>query len=238
MLTKFISVSETCFQNTKTALKNQQASIQGLETQIGQLARLISERTQVSFPSNTESNPREQINTITIQDEEWLVAPELEPKQETMKSRTLDKSKSSQDELNTSPNQLKVRDKVQLDATYPQITTFEPNEEIPLTVLSNFPYGTVEVIHPKFGTFKSKNVSPTQDSIKFPRSCDVPVGNPTKVTRAIDMTVPTDVVEPVKITWVCTCVHGYGRSEQRSTWPCNIAVYPMRPISKTTKHTG
>ncbi|KAK5846848.1 hypothetical protein PVK06_003147 [Gossypium arboreum] len=32
MLSKFISVSETRFQNTETALKNQQASIQGLET--------------------------------------------------------------------------------------------------------------------------------------------------------------------------------------------------------------
>ncbi|KAG8474460.1 hypothetical protein CXB51_031443 [Gossypium anomalum] len=32
MLTKFISMSETRFQNTETALKNQQASIQGLET--------------------------------------------------------------------------------------------------------------------------------------------------------------------------------------------------------------
>ncbi|KAG8493789.1 hypothetical protein CXB51_011098 [Gossypium anomalum] len=34
MLSKFISVSETRFQNTETALKNQQASIQRLETQI------------------------------------------------------------------------------------------------------------------------------------------------------------------------------------------------------------
>ncbi|KAK5819638.1 hypothetical protein PVK06_024655 [Gossypium arboreum] len=42
MLSKFISVSETRFQNTKIALKNQQASIHGLETQIGQLSKLIS----------------------------------------------------------------------------------------------------------------------------------------------------------------------------------------------------
>ncbi|KAK5776564.1 hypothetical protein PVK06_044524 [Gossypium arboreum] len=43
MLSKFISVLETRFQNTETALKNQQASIQGLKTQIGQLSKLISE---------------------------------------------------------------------------------------------------------------------------------------------------------------------------------------------------
>ncbi|PPS07730.1 hypothetical protein GOBAR_AA12913 [Gossypium barbadense] len=122
----------------------------------------------------------EQINAITIQDAEGLVAPEPESKQDTMeivtknayepcsnnnkgpiyeerrlqieeldewrtqKPRTPNKSKSSQDELNTSPNQLKVGDKVLLDTTDPRITTSEPNEEIPLTVLSIFPYGTVE----------------------------------------------------------------------------------------------
>ncbi|KAK5833771.1 hypothetical protein PVK06_017629 [Gossypium arboreum] len=44
MLSKFITMAETHFQNTETALKTQQASIQGLETQIGQLSKLISER--------------------------------------------------------------------------------------------------------------------------------------------------------------------------------------------------
>ncbi|PPR84638.1 hypothetical protein GOBAR_AA36074 [Gossypium barbadense] len=76
---------------------------------------------------------------------------------QTQKSRTPDKSKSSQDELNTSPNQLKVGDKVLLDAADPRITTSEPNEKILLTVLTIFPYGIVEVNHPKFGAFKVNN---------------------------------------------------------------------------------
>ncbi|XP_052489795.1 uncharacterized protein LOC128042488 [Gossypium raimondii] len=59
MLMKFISVSETRFQNTEAALKNQQASTQGLENQIGQLVKLISKRPQGSLPSNTETNPKE-----------------------------------------------------------------------------------------------------------------------------------------------------------------------------------
>ncbi|KAG8493031.1 hypothetical protein CXB51_010401 [Gossypium anomalum] len=50
-LSKFISVLETHFQNTETALKNQQASIQGHETQIGQLSKLISEQQQGSLPT-------------------------------------------------------------------------------------------------------------------------------------------------------------------------------------------
>ncbi|PPS12777.1 hypothetical protein GOBAR_AA07861 [Gossypium barbadense] len=193
MLKKFISVSETRFQNTETALKNQQASIQGLKTQIRQLAKLISERPQGSLPSNTESNQREQLNAPTIQDEEGLVEkprPEMVVSEETVmknvyelrsnnnngpiyeeqrlqieeldewwtqKLRTPDKPKPSQDEFNTLPNQLNVRDKVLLDAANPRITTSEPNEEIPLTVLSIFPYGIVKVNHLKFNTFKVNN---------------------------------------------------------------------------------
>ncbi|PPR98801.1 hypothetical protein GOBAR_AA21860 [Gossypium barbadense] len=200
MLTKFISVSETRFQNTETTLKNQQALIQGFKTQIGQLAKLISERPQGSLPSNTESNPMEQLNAIAIQDEEGLVAKprpetgisigkdevghnEAKPKTSsknihkpsnnkepiheerrlrieeldewrTHKLRKHDKPKPRHVEFNSSKNQLKVGDKVLLDAADPRIATSEPNEKTPLMVISIFPYGTVEVNHSKFGTFK------------------------------------------------------------------------------------
>ncbi|KAG8500789.1 hypothetical protein CXB51_002801 [Gossypium anomalum] len=87
MLSKFISVSETRFQNTKTAFKNQQILIQWLETQIGQLSKLISERPQGSLPSNTEPNPREQLNPINVQDKEGFVEPEPELMQETVVSK-------------------------------------------------------------------------------------------------------------------------------------------------------
>ncbi|PPR86198.1 hypothetical protein GOBAR_AA34493 [Gossypium barbadense] len=185
-----------------------------------------------SLPSNTESNPREQLNAITIQDEEGLVAPEPESRKETVvskgkgevdhndkklvskeykphvpysnatrkdhtdkqfeirsknlhepcssknkrpmyeeqrlqikeldewrthKPRTHDKLKPRHDELNVTPNQLKVGDKVLLHAEDPRISTCEPNGAIPFTVLSIFPYRTVEVIHPKFSTFKVNN---------------------------------------------------------------------------------
>ncbi|KAG8485710.1 hypothetical protein CXB51_019032 [Gossypium anomalum] len=85
MLSKFISVSKTRFQNTETALKNQQASIQGLETQIGQLSKLISKRPQGSLPSNTEPNPREQLNAIDAQ--EGCIETEPEPRQENVESK-------------------------------------------------------------------------------------------------------------------------------------------------------
>ncbi|PPS18020.1 hypothetical protein GOBAR_AA02561 [Gossypium barbadense] len=188
---------ETRFQNTETTLKNQQVSIQGLETQIGQLSKLIFERPQGTLPSNTEPNPREHFNEISTQDKEGFIAPEPELMQETVvstsksgklsfkevhescsrndrghiyeerrlqikeldewrahKLRTHDKPELHQNKADTFPNQLKVGDKVLLDAADPHIVTTTPNKEIPLTVLSIFPFDTVEVSHPKYGTFK------------------------------------------------------------------------------------
>ncbi|PPS09560.1 hypothetical protein GOBAR_AA11084 [Gossypium barbadense] len=150
-----------------------------------------------SLPSNTESNPREHLNTISTQDKEGFIAPEPDLMEETVvskgkseklsfkevhepcssndrghiheerrlrieepdewqahKPKTHDKPKLRQKKPDTSPNQLRVGDKVFLDATDPHIVTTTPNEEIPFTVLSIFPFGTVEVSHPKFGTFK------------------------------------------------------------------------------------
>ncbi|PPS20405.1 hypothetical protein GOBAR_AA00184 [Gossypium barbadense] len=73
------------------------------------------------------------------------------------KSRTPDKLNLRQNKLNPFPNQLKVGDSVLLDATDPHIVATTSNEEIPLTVLKIFPFGTVEVSHPKFDTFKVNN---------------------------------------------------------------------------------
>ncbi|PPR93871.1 hypothetical protein GOBAR_AA26802 [Gossypium barbadense] len=105
MLTKFISVSETHFQNTETALKNQQALIQGFKIQIDQLAKLISERPQGSLPSNTESNPREHLNAITIRDKEGVVEPEPKPK--SRKEILVSKGKGEVDHNEQKPEPLK-----------------------------------------------------------------------------------------------------------------------------------
>ncbi|PPS08766.1 hypothetical protein GOBAR_AA11870 [Gossypium barbadense] len=176
---------------------------QGDRTQIGQLAKSIFERPQGSLPSNTESNPREQLNAIAIQDEEGLVA---KPRPETVvskgknevgqndpksKSRTPDKPKSSQDKLNTSPNQLGVGEKVLLDVADPRIATPKPSEEIPLTVLSTFPYGIVEAHGCALGCVKTgQDFFPTRDAINLPRLCDMAVGEMTKTTRAQDTPMP------------------------------------------------
>ncbi|PPS20004.1 hypothetical protein GOBAR_AA00559 [Gossypium barbadense] len=201
MLAKFISVSETHFQNTET------------------LAKLISKRPQGSLPRNIESNLKEQLNAITSQGEEGLVTPEPEPKQETEISKG--KGEVDHNEQKPMPNAMKflnelLANKRKLDEAFntskiegdclnhstktgnmmqptlqemsrkarflttagtiidvgtgeltlcvrdetiilqsrnssntskieePHIVTAKPNEEIPLTVLSIFPFGTVE----------------------------------------------------------------------------------------------
>ncbi|PPR96282.1 hypothetical protein GOBAR_AA24389 [Gossypium barbadense] len=80
-----------------------------------------------------------------IHEERRLQIEELD-EWRTHKSRTHEKPKLRQNELNTFPNQLKVRDKVLLDIVDPHIVITKPNEEIPLTVLSIFPFGTVKNI--------------------------------------------------------------------------------------------
>ncbi|PPS13998.1 hypothetical protein GOBAR_AA06585 [Gossypium barbadense] len=155
MLTKFISVSENHFQNTKIALKNQQVSIQGLETQIGQHAKLISEQPQGSLPSNTESNPREQLNAITVREKEGLVEPEPESRQGIVVSKGKDEvDHSEQKPVNSHfvwvMKQSLFKLETHLKSIYepysvdPRIATAEPNGAIPFTVLNIFPYGTVE----------------------------------------------------------------------------------------------
>ncbi|PPS14304.1 hypothetical protein GOBAR_AA06271 [Gossypium barbadense] len=103
--------------------------------------------------SKSTHEPCSSNNEKPIYEERWLQIEELDEWQ-THKPRTHDKPNPRHDELNISPNQLKVGDKVLLDAPDLRIATLEPNGAIPLMVLSIFPYGTVEVIHSKFETFK------------------------------------------------------------------------------------
>ena len=51
---------------TETTFQNQAASIRNLEVQMGQIANLLSSRPQGSLPSNTETNPKEQMNAIIL----------------------------------------------------------------------------------------------------------------------------------------------------------------------------
>ncbi|PPS08319.1 hypothetical protein GOBAR_AA12324 [Gossypium barbadense] len=156
-------MSKTRFQNTKTTLKNQQASIQGLETQIGQLSKLISERPQGSLPSNTKPNPREHLNTISTQDKEGFIAPEPELMQEIVVRKG--KSEVSSRfvwEMKRLPFKLVILASYR---TLKKLSFKEVHElcsrnhrghihEERRLRIEELDECTVEVSHPKFGTFK------------------------------------------------------------------------------------
>ncbi|GKV49749.1 hypothetical protein SLEP1_g56483 [Rubroshorea leprosula] len=46
--------------------QNQDAAIRNIETQLGQIADMVSRRVQGGLPSNSEKNPREQLKAITL----------------------------------------------------------------------------------------------------------------------------------------------------------------------------
>ncbi|XP_048227263.1 uncharacterized protein LOC125369290 [Ricinus communis] len=75
LMMKFVTSIETRFQQTDSALRNHQASIQNLENHIGQISKMFSERQQGALPSTTESNLREHVNAITLHSGKLVSAP-------------------------------------------------------------------------------------------------------------------------------------------------------------------
>ncbi|XP_027337191.1 uncharacterized protein LOC113850866 [Abrus precatorius] len=100
LMTKFIQTSKSRFQSTETALRNQQASIHNLEIQLGQISRLLLERPQGSLPSNTETNPREQVNAITLRSGRTL---QEKGKQETKKDAVEEEDKCQEETVEKPP---------------------------------------------------------------------------------------------------------------------------------------
>ncbi|KAL5577772.1 hypothetical protein UlMin_019471 [Ulmus minor] len=52
--------------DTQANFRNQGSSIRNLEHQVGEISKLLTERTQGPLPSNTERNPREHAKAITL----------------------------------------------------------------------------------------------------------------------------------------------------------------------------
>ncbi|KAL2497461.1 Uncharacterized protein Adt_23011 [Abeliophyllum distichum] len=74
--------------------KRQDVAIKNIENQIGQLAKLLTERQLRTWPSNTEVNPKEQVNEITTRSRVEL--PEIH-----MKRPGVDKETTSSNERET-----------------------------------------------------------------------------------------------------------------------------------------
>ncbi|GKU88727.1 hypothetical protein SLEP1_g2957 [Rubroshorea leprosula] len=84
---KFVSSTEIRFQN-------QDAVIQNIETQLGQIADMVSGRVQGGLPSNSEKNPREQLKAITLRSGKEL----KEVEQSDGKEEGVEASESKQEE--------------------------------------------------------------------------------------------------------------------------------------------
>ncbi|XP_061344196.1 uncharacterized protein LOC133290156, partial [Gastrolobium bilobum] len=72
-------------QETRASFRNQEASIRNLETQIGQLSRQFNERTQGTFPSNTDVNPNAHCKAITTRSG-IVIEPVIKPSVEKKKA--------------------------------------------------------------------------------------------------------------------------------------------------------
>ena len=64
-----------------------EAYLRNLETQVGQLAHQLSGRTYGNLPSNTERNPREEVNAITLRNGRELEEVEKEPRERVKKDK-------------------------------------------------------------------------------------------------------------------------------------------------------
>ncbi|KAI3739925.1 hypothetical protein L2E82_30338 [Cichorium intybus] len=65
ILGKFMEGLEKRHTTTEVQLRNQAASIQNIENQIGQISKVLQERLPGTLPTNTEPNPRAQAKAIT-----------------------------------------------------------------------------------------------------------------------------------------------------------------------------
>ncbi|PPS13538.1 hypothetical protein GOBAR_AA07038 [Gossypium barbadense] len=134
------------------------------------------------------------------------------------KSRTHDKPKLCQNKPDTSLHQLKVGDKVLLDVADPHIVTTTLNEEIPLIVLSIFPFGTVEVSHPKFSTFKF--FSPHEQAHGLPKAMAKQGKRHGRVEAGHDFPKTREAINPHgRATWPWVNLigeHGRGNGKTRA----------------------
>ena len=92
-----------------------EASLRNLENQVGQLASNLSRRPQGGLPSNTEKNPRKEINAVTLRNGRKLEKVVKEPRKKVEMDKKvveevleIDESKSSKEAPKVSAYKLKV----------------------------------------------------------------------------------------------------------------------------------
>src|SRR3954470_10656680 len=100
-------------QENDARLKNQEASIKNIETQIGQLTNLLTARAQGALPSDTEKNPREHVNAITLRSGTQYNEPQMKTSTEVVEEREIPPAeKEVNDEVNEQEEKEKERKRI------------------------------------------------------------------------------------------------------------------------------
>ncbi|KAG8499030.1 hypothetical protein CXB51_005405 [Gossypium anomalum] len=126
-------------QNTETALKNQQALIQGLETQIGQLSKLISKQPQGGLHSNRK--PKEHVKAVTLRSVKVLAESEKKLTQEAVTSEREEenpKTETNQCRKNAYIRKI-LKDLLTNKRKFEDFSTVELNEECSAILQNKLP---------------------------------------------------------------------------------------------------
>src|SRR3954470_2221702 len=70
-------------------MKTQEASMKNIEMQIGQLTNLLTARAQGALPFDTEKNPREHVNAITLRSGTKYDEPQANTSKEVVEEREI-----------------------------------------------------------------------------------------------------------------------------------------------------
>ncbi|KAL0433398.1 UNVERIFIED_CONTAM: hypothetical protein Slati_2674100 [Sesamum latifolium] len=105
MFSKFITATDTRFQNQDARLQSQEASIRNIEVQIRQLVSIVSGRKEGQLPSDTKKNSREQVNAIFVRNERAI--GDERPKEQVEEAQA-QKEEESQEKTKGSPLKLNL----------------------------------------------------------------------------------------------------------------------------------
>ncbi|XP_070017101.1 uncharacterized protein [Nicotiana sylvestris] len=81
-------------QVTDEKMESQNSPLKNLESQLSQLAALVSEKIQGPLPSNTEKNPKEHLKAITLQSGKELNEPYEDRQEKNQAEQQVDKDKN------------------------------------------------------------------------------------------------------------------------------------------------
>lgn len=87
LLTKLIQANETKLSQLKVGHKTLEASVKNIEIQIGQMQKTFMGRPSGSLPSDTENNPRERVQAITLRSGKQLPSPTIDVKSNEEKAK-------------------------------------------------------------------------------------------------------------------------------------------------------